>query len=365
MTGLDTPVIPADIVALADYERHARARLPAPIWAYLNGAGADGLTKRANRAAFDRLRLEGSVLADMRAASTATTLFGMDMAAPIMLAPVAYQRLAHAEGEAASALGAAASGLPMAVSTQASMSVEDIAAAAPADLLFQLYMQADRGVTLDLVRRAEAAGCAALLVTVDAPVNGVRNEEVRAGFALPRGIGAPMLAGVAQPTITAGPGESPVFRGLLAHAPRWDDLEWLAGQTQLPVVPKGIMSARDAAQAVRLGVAGIAVSNHGGRTLDTLPATIEALPRIADAVGGTVPLILDGGVRRGTDVLKSLALGASAVMLGEPVVHALAVGGAVGVAHMLTILKAELEVAMALTGCATVGAVTRDCIWQD
>lgn len=346
--------VPPDVVSLADYERHACARLPEPIWAYIAGAGADGITRRWNREAFDRIALAGRVLADMRDATTATALLGLDLRSPVLLAPVAFQRLAHPDGELATALGAGAAGTPMTVSTQASASIEDIAAGAHGPLWFQLYFQPDRAFTLSLVRRAEQAGYRAIVATVDAPVNGVRNEEQRSGFRLPPGIEAVNLRDAPQPRHRAGPGESPVFRGLLDGAPTWADIEWLRGQTRLPVLLKGIIDPRDAAAAVDAGCDGIVVSNHGGRTLDTLPATIDALPGIAAAVAGRVPLILDGGVRRGTDVLKALERGAAAVMVGQPVMHALAVAGAVGVVHMLAILCAELEVAMALTGRRTI-----------
>jgi 4-hydroxymandelate oxidase len=346
---LSSPV-PADIVALADYERHAHGALPDQAWGYIAGGGADGITVRWNREAFDRIALTGRVLADMAGATTALTLLGLDLPHPILLAPVAFQKLAHPDGELAMALGAGAAGALAVVSAQASTALEDVAAQAHGPLWFQLYFQQERADTLSLVRRAEAAGYRALVVTVDAPVNGVRNVEQRAGFALPAGIEAVNLRGMATATHRAGPGESPVFNGLLDRAPTWRDIEWLRGQTRLPLLLKGIMAPRDADAAVRAGCDGIVVSNHGGRTLDTLPATIDVLPAIVEAVAGRVPVLLDGGVRRGTDIVKALERGAAAVLVGQPVMHALAVAGAVGVAHMLTILSAELEVAMALTG---------------
>lgn len=357
--------IPSDVVALADYERHARDRLPEPAWAYISGAGADGVTRRWNREGFDALRLEGRVFADMRGASTATQLLGVDMAAPILLAPVAFQKLAHADGELATVVGAGATATLMTVSTQASVTLEDIAAAAHAPLWFQLYMSADRGFARSLLRRAEASGYRAIVVTADASVNGVRNDEQRAGFALPPGIAAVNMLGAPPPRIHAGPGESPVFRGLLDGAPTWDDFAWLCAETALPVLVKGIVSPSDAERACDLGAKGVIVSNHGGRTLDTLPAAIEALPVVAERIGGRAPLVLDGGVRRGTDVLKALALGASAVMIGQPIMHALAVAGAVGVAHVVAILRAELEVAMALTGRTTIAAIDQTVLWRN
>jgi 4-hydroxymandelate oxidase len=356
-------IVPPGIVAAVDYEFHAHERLPADVWAYIAGGGADGLTQRWNREAFDRIRLAGRVLADLREASTRTRLFGLDLDWPLILAPVAHQRLVHPEGERATALGASAARTAMCVSTLASTTIEEIAGIAQTPLLFQLYLQPTRGASLRLVRRAEAAGYRALMVTVDAPVNGVRNMEQRTRFQIPPHAKAVNLESAPAPILTTGPGESPVFRGLLSGAPRWDDIEWLRGETTLPLLIKGIMHPLDAERAIDLGADGIVISNHGGRTLDTLPASIEALEVIAAEVRGRVPLLLDGGIRRGTDILKALALGASAVMIGQPQLHALAVAGAVGIAHLLTILRSEFEVAMALTGCATLADISRDALW--
>ena len=356
--------IPPDVVSAFDYERHARARLPADVWAYISGAGADGITKRWNREAFDRLALSGRVLADMSGASTATELFGMPLDMPLIVAPAAFQMLVHPDGEGATVIGASAAKTWMTVSCQASVSLEEIAAASQTTLLFQLYMQQSRDDTLRLVRRAEAAGYKALMVTVDAPVNGVRNDEQRAGFRLPPHVRAVNLDGMPAPDSRAGPGESPVFKGLLDRAPSWADIEWLRSQTSLPLLLKGISHPDDAERAIACGVDGIVVSNHGGRTLDTLPARLDMLDRVAAQVQGRVPLIVDGGIRRGTDMLKALALGADAVMIGAPILHALAVGGAVGVLHLLTLLRAEFEVAMALTGCQRVGEITAEVVWR-
>lgn len=356
-----TPV-PTDIACLADYERHARERLPAPVWAYIAGAGADRLTQRWNREAFDRLKLAGRVLADMAGAHTSIELFGQALDAPILLAPVGFQKLAHEDGERATALGAAAGGVAMVVSTQASVSLEEIATCAPGPFWFQLYMQARREDTLALLRRAENAGFGTIMLTVDAPVSGLRNQEQRAGFRLPEGVEAVNTRGMPGPVLRAGPGQSPVFQGLLDAAPSWKDVEWLRSQTSLPLLLKGIISPDDARLAVDAGMDGLVVSNHGGRALDTLPASIEALPQIAQATGGAVPLLLDGGIRRGTDIVKALALGASAVMIGQPIMHGLAVAGAVGVAHIVNILRTELEVAMALTGRRTIAEIDRSTV---
>ncbi len=357
--------IPPSIVATTDYEAFAQARMSAQAWAYLSGGAADEQTLRDNCDAFRRLRLQGRVLSELADGNTKVTLCGSTFDYPILLAPVAYQKLAHPDGELATVLGASAMKAGMVVSTQSSVALEDIAQAAQTPLWFQLYMQPDRDFTRGLVRRAEAAGYRALVVTVDAPVSGVRNREQRAGFSLPPDVEAVNLRGMRNPpSHTARAGESALFGGrLLADAPTWKDLGWLISLTRLPVLVKGIMTPQDALRAADLGAAGVIVSNHGGRTLDTQPATIDALPPIARALDNRIPLLLDGGVRRGTDVLKALALGAAAVLVGRPYIHGLATAGAVGVAHVMHILRSELEVAMVLTGCRTLASIDRSVIW--
>jgi len=351
--------IPAAIAAVADYEPFARARMTPQAWAYVAGGAADELTLHENVAAFRRLGLRSRVLADLKGGSTELALFGQRFAFPVLLAPVAFHRLLHPDGELATALAASAMQAGMVVSTQASVALEEIARAATAPLWFQLYIQPDRPFTRNLVARAEAAGYRALVVTADAPVNGLRNAEQRAGFALPPGVEAVNLRGLRLPAAAAGAPGGPVLLGgpLLAAAPTWADLAWLRGLTRLPLLLKGVMTAEDARTALDLGVDGLVVSNHGGRILDGQPATIDVLPEIAAAVAGRVPLLLDGGIRRGTDALKALALGASAVLVGRPYVYALAAAGPTGVSHVLHLLRAELELAMALTGCPNLAAV--------
>lgn len=349
--------LPEGIVTLADHEAHARTRLDDNAWAYFSGGAADELTLRANRSAWDQLPLLPRVLQPLAGGHTRVTLLGRTLAHPILLAPVAYQRMAHPDGELATAHATAALGAGMVLSTQASTPLEAVAQALLADtgrgpLWFQLYVQHDRGFTRELVQRAEAAGYEALVLTVDAPTSGARDRERRANFRLPPGIRAVNLDGLPPlPPAELAPGQSALFDGLLRHAPTWDDVAWLQAQTRLPVLLKGVLHPDDARQAARLGVAGIVVSNHGGRTLDTVPATAQVLPRIVDAVAGALPVLVDGGIRRGTDVLKAMAMGASAVLLGRPYVYGLANAGAVGVAHVLRLLRDELEIAMALCGC--------------
>ena len=357
--------LPAGIATLADHEAHARTVLDDNAWAYFSGAAADGITQRANRSAWDGITLLPRVLQPLAGGHTRVQLLGRTLAHPLLVAPVAYQRLAHPDGELATALAAAAQGAGMVLSTQSSTRMELIAKAVLGDaqrgpLWFQLYLQPDRGITRELVERAELAGYEALVLTVDAPVNGARDAERRAGFRLPPGVSAVNLPLPAP----AAPGvdQAPLFQGLLANAPTWRDVEWLQSITRLPLVLKGILHPADARQAAALGVAAVIVSNHGGRTLDTAPATAVMLPAIADAVGEQLPLLVDGGIRRGTDVLKAMALGARAVLVGRPVAWGLANAGAVGVAHVLRLLQDELEIAMALCGVATLDRIPPDVL---
>ncbi|WP_367872299.1 alpha-hydroxy acid oxidase [Luteolibacter sp. Populi] len=355
---LDT--IPSEVVSLDDYEALARGRIEPGAWAYLAGAAADEITLRENRAAFERLKLCPRIFQDLTAASTRLSLFGREYAHPVFIAPTAFHRLFHPGGELATVLGASAMEACMTVSTQAGTAIEEIARAATVPPWFQLYIQPDRGFTAELVKRVEAAGCSAIVVTADAPLHGLRNREQRAAFRVPPGLEPVNLRGM-EPV----PPADRIFGShLLARAPTWRDLAWLGSLTNLPIVLKGVLDPGDALLAESHGVSGIIVSNHGGRTLDTVPAAIEALPAIASALEGQLPIFLDGGIRRGTDVLKALALGASAVMVGRPVLHGLAAAGATGVAHVLKILRTELEIAMALTGRATLPAIDRSVLWS-
>jgi 4-hydroxymandelate oxidase len=361
--------LPAGVVTLADHAAHAQGVMNANAWAYFSGGAGDEITLQANRRDWDRLQLTPRILRPLAGGHTRIELLGRTLAHPILLAPVALQRMAHADGELASAYAAALQGAGMVLSTQSSIALETVAQAIVDEpgrgpLWFQLYMQHDRGFTRELVQRAERAGYEALVLTVDAVSSGARDRERRAGFALPADIAAVNLAGL-PPAPTPSAGQGGLFDGRLGHAPTWQDIEWLRGATRLPILLKGVAHPYDAALAAQSGAAGIIVSNHGGRTLDTMPSSAALLPRVCAAVDGALPVLVDGGIRRGTDILKALALGASAVLIGRPYVFGLANAGAMGVAHVLRLLRDELEIAMALCGCRDLGQATSALLSRD
>lgn len=355
--------IPSDIVSIPDYERHCQLCLEWSRFEYLASGAADELTLTRNSRAFASIDILPRVLRSLGGGSTSTRLLGRTLRHPILLGPLAHQRLFHPDGELATARAAAATDTCLVVSTLASVSLESMAQSGGDNLWFQLYFQTTRSATLELVKRAEAAGYAAIMVTVDAPVSGVRNRIQRSGFSLPRDARPANLVFPEGPaTMRLGPDDSLIFQGLMPQAPSWDDLHWLASRIELPIVVKGVLHPRDARAAEQAGLDGVVVSNHGGRCLDTLPATIEALPRIRAAVSPEFPVLLDGGIRRGTDIFKALALGANAVLVGRPQAWALTVAGALGVAHMLRLLREELELTMALAGTARIADITPEAV---
>ena len=373
------PEVPA--LNLSDFAAAAQASLDPAAWAYLAGGAADEITLRHNTQAWQHLSLAPRVLRPLAGGHTRLSLLGRSLAHPVLLAPVAYQRLFHRDGERATALAAAMQGAGLVLSAQASTALEDVTALVLPEptrgpLWFQLHWHADRGWLRALLQRVEGAGYEALVLTVDAPTQGARDRERGAGFRLPPGVSAVNLAGAPRPAPwspgasgTPGQSGSALFDGLLQQAACWDDIGWLLQATRLPVLLKGLLHADDALQAAALGVAGLIVSNHGGRTLDTAPATAAALPRIAQALaarpGAAPALLVDGGIRRGTDVLKALALGAQAVLVGRPAMHGLAAAGAPGVAQVIRLLRDELEIAMALTGCRTLADIGPGALWRD
>jgi 4-hydroxymandelate oxidase len=349
-------------LCLTDFEPLAKAKIPPMGWEYMTAGAADELTLKWNSQAYQRLRLKPRILVDVSQLDTSIVLLGRQHSVPILLAPVASHKLYHPEGEIATARGASAADVTLVVTTPASTSLEDVAAAAKTSLWFQVYVQRDRGFTRALLQRAEKAGYQALCLTVDSPVFGARNREERAHVKYP---GLPNLKGLAE-------GKAGVYlaKGQDIYSPisdptvTWKTIEWMRSVTKLPIVAKGVLNPDDAELAIKSGVAAIIVSNHGGRNLDTLPPTIEVLPSVADKVAGRIPVLVDGGIRRGTDVLKALALGANAVLIGRPYIWGLGVDGEAGVTKVVNILRREFATAMALTGRTNIASIDRSVIWS-
>ncbi len=345
----------SELLSVADYERLAEERLDPGPWAYLVGGSGDEWTLRENRAAFARRTFRPRVLCDVSEVSTATTVLGREIELPVVVAPVAYQQLYHPDGECATARAAAAAGTGMAVSTFSTRSHEEIAAAAPGLMQWcQLYVLQDRGATREHLAGAAAAGCSAVVLTVDTPRLAQRERDLRVGFEIPSDLPLPY----ARATIGAAPQNPADQFALLDSSVSWRDLEWIAAEGQLPVVLKGIVTAEDAQLAVDHGAAAVVVSNHGGRQLDGVPATLDALPEVVDAIDGRIEVYLDGGIRRGTDVAKALALGARAVLAGRAPVFGLAAAGEEGVRHVLELLRAELASTLCLLGCTSPDEIT-------
>lgn len=331
------------LVNVFDYEELARMRLDAGTWAYFAGGADDEITLRANHRAFEQIQLLPRVLVDVSTIEMKTSVVGTPVAMPILLAPVGFQGLAHPDGECATARALGPTGSLMIVSTFASRTLEEIAQAATGPLWFQLTAP-DRSWTEQLIKRAIAAGYRALVITVDAPRDGHKERVARQGFHLP--------------ALKANFGDEPVGNNF-GSLRTWEALAWLRSFTSLPIVLKGILTVEDAHQAVEHGMNGIIVSNHGGRQLDGVPATLEVLPGIVEAVQGRCEVYLDGGIRRGSDVFKALALGARAVCVGRPILWGLAANGTDGVVEVLNILRTELERTMALSGCPTLSCIDR------
>jgi len=341
-----------------DFEAAARERLEPGPYAYYAGGAGDEHTLRANSAAFTRWELRPRVLVDVSEVSTETTVLGTQVALPLLVAPTAFHRLAHPEGELATARAAATAGTVMCLSTLSSVSPAELASAAPgAPQWFQLYCSRDRGFTKELVGVVGEAGFRALVVTVDVPVAGRRERDLRTAFVLPDDLPAPNL-----PVVLARKDFHAALSAIVDSTLTWRDLEWLRSISPLPLVVKGVLTAEDALLAAEHGAAGIVVSNHGGRQLDGVPAALDVLPEVAEAVGERVEVLVDGGIRRGTDVIKALALGARAVLVGRPVLWGLAVGGEAGVRGVLELLLAELDTALALAGAPRAAELDRSWI---
>ena len=326
---------PTPLIIVDDFAAAARAAVPPDVWDYYEGGAGDEWTLAENRRVFDRWTLRPRFLRGAGNPDASTTVLGTRLAFPVLVAPWAYQRLAHPDGELATARAAAAAGTVMLVSSTTESYLEEVAAASDGPKWWQLYVAEDRGFTEAMLTRVVAAGYGAICWTVDFPVNGLRHRDTRSGFVMPIGIGASDY--IYDPNLT------------------WDDLSWIRERSSgLPIIVKGLLTAEDAELAVQAGADAIVVSNHGGRQLDRSPAGLDALPEVVAQVSGRVPVLMDGGVRRGTDVLTAIALGASAVLVGRPTIWGLAADGEAGVAGVLAILHEEFRNAMALTGCRSV-----------
>ncbi len=357
-----------ELINLADIERAALAQLPAGPRDYYAGGAADELTLRANRAAWDQWSIHYRVMRDVAKRDHRAQVLGTALDWPLMIAPTAYHQMAHPDGEVATARAAADCGTALVLSTLSNYPMEQVAKAATRGWWFQLYVYKDRGITRDLVSRAIAAGCGAIAVSVDAPVGALRERDVRKQFAFP--VELPMSnllpAGerYSKPDLAQG-GFMGYVNEMLDPSLNWRDLDWLCATSTVPVLVKGVVRGDDALTAVEHGARGIIVSNHGGRQLDSAPATAVVLPEIATLVGDRAAVLVDGGIRRGTDLLKALALGANAALIGRPALWGLTVGGQAGVRHVLNLLRAEFDIAMALAGCESVAAITEDLVRPD
>ncbi|MDB6112779.1 MAG: FMN-dependent alpha-hydroxy acid dehydrogenase [Pedosphaera sp.] len=355
----------SEALNLFELEQLAKARLPQQAFDYFSSGAWDEITLRENCEAFNRTRVHYRVLVDVSRRSTATTILGQKLSFPVLIAPTAFHKLAHPDGELAVVRAAGAAGTIMALSSLSTTLVEEVTAAATGPVWFQLYINKDRGFTRDLVARVRAAGCTALMVTVDTPEWGRRERDVRNGFHLPPGLSAINLIPAnerGEYIGQHGAGMGQAFTWMLDASLTWTEIDWLAGLCELPVIVKGICRPDDAERAIQHGARAVLVSNHGGRQMDSAPATIEVLPAVAQVVAGRVPVLLDGGVRRGLDVLKAIALGASAVQVGRPVLWGLAAGGQPGVELALELLRTEFDLAMALAGCPDIASITRDLV---
>jgi isopentenyl diphosphate isomerase/L-lactate dehydrogenase-like FMN-dependent dehydrogenase len=343
------------LLTIDDAERLAEAAVPPDAWGYIAGGAGDERTLAWNRDAFSHFRLRPRVLIDVSAVTTETTVLGTPVSMPVLVAPMAFQAIAHEEHELGMARGAAAAETVMCLSTVATATPADVAAAAPGGPRWlQIYVFRDREVSDEVIAQALEAGFSALVLTADLPVYGIRHREARAGFGVPE---ADVPAIAAARARTAG--EEHHALGLLESGVEWSYVTELRERWNVPVIVKGLVTAEDAVLACEFGAAAVVVSNHGGRQLDGAIASLDALPEVVDAVGDRAEVYVDGGVRRGSDVVMALALGARAVLVGRPAMYGLAFGGAKGVQQVLELLREETENALALLGCRSPGDVTR------
>jgi len=354
------------LFSLRDLEREAQRRLDPVVYDYFAGGSDDEITLRSNETSLARISLLPRVLRGAGQPTLDTSILGCTLSMPVLISPTAFHKLAHPDGERATARAAATARTVMIVSMASTVAIEEVAAAArdaaplEGNCWFQIYLQPDLGFTESLVRRAESAGCSAIVVTVDSPTFGRKNRDLRNGFTdLPSGMCCENLR---EPANDNSSGTGKVRPIVFSPDISWRNIEWLRNLTTLKIVLKGIVHPADAKLAIQHGADAVLISNHGGRQLDTVPATIDLLPAIADAVDGKIPLLVDGGIRRGTDVLKALALGADAVGIGRPVLWGLAIAGEAGVAQVLETMRAELQCALTLCGSRSVRDLARDLL---
>ncbi|XP_039295577.1 hydroxyacid oxidase 1 isoform X2 [Nilaparvata lugens] len=355
-----------DLCCIDDFEEHAKKVLPKNALDYYRSGAASQLTLQLNIEAFQRLRIRPRVMRDVSNRSLSTSVLGHQVSLPVGVAPTAMQRMAHAQGELANARAAGKCGTIYVMSTLATSSLEEVAEAAPDTIRwFQLYIYKNRKLTAELVRRAERTGWKALVLTVDAPVFGVRYADARNKFKLPPHLRLANFEGMLADKITSAKkisGLNEYVNDLFDDTINWKDVSWLKSITKLPLVLKGVLTPEDALIAADLGIEAIVVSNHGARQLDTVPASIEVLPSIVSAVGGRMEVYLDGGIRQGTDVFKALALGAKMVFMGRPALWGLAHSGQKGVERVIDILRNEFDTALALTGCTSVKDIRKEMV---
>ncbi|MED6192620.1 Lactoylglutathione lyase [Stylosanthes scabra] len=356
-----------EITNVTEFEEIAKEKLPKMIYDYYASGAEDQWSLKENRNAFSRILFRPRILVDVSEIDLTTTVLGFKISMPIMVAPTAMQKMAHPEGEYATARASAAAGTIMTLSSWATSSVEEVASTGPGIRFFQLYVYKDRNIVIQLVRRAERAGFKAIALTVDTPLLGRREADIKNRFTLPSHLTLKNFESLNLGNLdkTNDSGLAAYVAGQVDRSLNWKDVKWLQTITSLPILVKGVLTAEDTRIAIQSGAAGIIVSNHGARQLDYVPATIMALEEVVKAAQGRLPVFLDGGVRRGTDVFKALALGASGVFIGRPVVFSLAADGEAGVRKALEILRDEFELTMALSGCRSLKEITRDHVMTE
>lgn len=361
---MSNQAVSEDPLNLNELEALAKKKLSQMAYDYYSSGAMDEVTLKENISSYQRLRLLPRMLVDVSNRDMTTNVLGTEMSMPVMVSPTAFHGLAHAEAEAATARSAGKAGVCFIQSTLSNCSIEEVATAGTGPLWFQLYVYKDRGITRDLLSRAKDAGFKAIVVTVDSPRLGRRERDERNNFTLPDSLSLKNLAALNLDKFPSdkGSGLRAYIASLYDPALTWYDFEWIVSESPLPVLVKGVLRPDDALKAIRHGANGIVVSNHGGRQLDTAVSTIDALPAIVEAAADEVPVLVDGGVRRGTDVLKALALGAKAVGIGRPILWGLTINGSEGVDMVLNLIRTELDLAMTLAGCSDIKSITGDLV---